>query len=230
MIDQNKYELKALRPGQICVTTDEAGAHVAYRSIPAGANLRWEPLDPDRLATKSAINGYCAFLAYSADADYIPECAVSQRQVAQYVANRAAFMTIEHSRAVAPLIKIANIATASVLKVVMGTSVANTLYALPGLGLDIGCSVDRQALQLIINVAEQSGCEHQLAELDIQPNARTGYNAALRWLNDHATPASLAKLVQLAAYNPVATDLATYTTATVPSLAQVATHSMFMEA
>lgn len=229
MIDHNKYELKALRPGQICVTTDEAGAHVAYRSVPAGDNLRWDPLDPERLATKSAINGYCAFLAFSAEADCIPECAVSQRQVAQFVANRAAFMTIEH-KAEAPLIKIAHVATTSVLKVVMGYNVANTLSALPRLGLDIGCGVDRQALQLVINVAEQSGCEDLLANLDIQPNARTGFNAAVRWLNDHATAACLAKLAQFAAHNPVAIDLANYTKATVPSLAQLVTHSMVMEA
>lgn len=230
MIDHNKYELRAFRAGQICVTTDEGGTYVAYRSVPAGANLRWEPLDPERLATKSAINGYCAYLAFSAEADCIPECAVSQRQVAQFIANRAAFMTIEHRRAEAPLIRIAHVATTSVLKVVMGCSVAQTLSALPRLGLDIGCGVDRQALQLIINVAEQSGCEHQLAHLDIQPCARTGFNAAVRWLNDHATAACLAKLAQLAAHNPVAIDLATYTKATVPSLAQAITHSMVMEA
>jgi hypothetical protein len=229
VIDDNKYELKAMRPGQICVTTDESGAHVAYRSVPAGANLRWEPLDPERLATKSAINGYCAFHAYCAEADYEPEYAVSLRQVAQLIASRACFMTIPF-KTEAPLIKIAHVATASVLKVVMGNCVANTLSDLPRFGLDIGCSVDRQALQLVINVAVQSGCEDLLANLDIQPNARTGFNAAVRWLNDHGTHASLAKLGQLAAYNPVATDLAMYTTATVPSLAQVVTHSMVVEA
>jgi hypothetical protein len=229
VIDQNQYELKALCPGQICVTTDEAGAHVAYRSVSDGAHLRWEPLDPEHLATKSAINGYCSFIDCRSEADYEPEYAISIRQMVQYIANRAFCMALGF-KTEAPLLKIANVAIASVLEVVRGNSVVSTLYALPRLGLDIGCSVDRQALQLIINVAEQSGCADLLANLDIRPNARTGFNAAVRWLNDHGTDASLAKLAQLAAYNPVATDLAMYTTATVPSLAQVVTHSMVVEA
>lgn len=229
MIDHNNYALKALRPGQICVATDADGAHVAYRAVPAGDALRWQPLDPERSATQSAINGYCAFLAHAAEADYQPEYAVSKRQLAQYVANKAAVMTIGLTSSV-PLVKIAHASTLAIVRAVLGNDIAQALSALPRLGLDIGCSRDRQSLQVVINIAEQADCEHLLSELHIKPFARSGYYAALRWINELATPKCLASLALLAPFNPAAADLAMQTSATVPSLAPALIHPMAMEA
>lgn len=232
MFDHKNYELRPLRQGQICVATFDAGQYLAFRSVSTGDNqLRWVPLDPERVATQAAITGYCAFLAQSAEAEFQPEFAVSKRQLAQLIANQAAVMTSgAPSDASLPLIKIAHLAASKVLRLALGNDIARTLSELPRLGLDIGCSRDRQALQVVINIAEQAGTEQLLGELDIKPFARTGFYSALRWLNDHATPGCLAKLAQLANHNPTAYDLALHTRATVPGLASGGYQPMLMEA
>jgi len=224
VIDVHSYELRPLRMGQVCVTRDAGGGFCAFRAVPQNNNgLRWEPLDPQSFATQAAINGYCAWLTHSAEASWYPACAVSQRQIAQLVAHRSSMLALSPR---APLIKIATLSVTTVLRAVMGDNVALTLSALSRLGLDIGTTRNRLALQTVINLAEKTGCEHLLDALDIQPLALEGFFNATRWIDDRATPLFLLELARLAHTNELAHDLATQTKATVPTVAMTPTMAL----
>jgi hypothetical protein len=211
-----QYELRPLRMGQVCVTRDAGGGFCAFRAVPVDNNgLRWEPLDPQSIATQAAINGYCAWLTHSEEAAWHPECALSQRQIAQLVAHRASMLALVPN---APLIKIAFVSVSTVLRAVMGDNVALAMSALTRLGLDIGGSRNRQALQLVINLAEKTGCEHLLDALDIQPCALEGFFSAVRWIDERSTPLFLLELARLAHTNELARDLAAQTKAIVPTV------------
>lgn len=226
MIDVQSYELRPLRMGQVCVTRDTGDGFCAFRAVPQGHNgLRWEPLDPQSIGTHAAINGYCAWLTHSAEAAWHPECAVSHRQIAQLVAHRSTMLALAPN---APLIKIAFVSVSCVLRAVMGDNVAVAMSALSRLGLDVGTSRNRLALQIVINLAEKTGCEHLLDALDIQPLALEGFFNATRWIDERATPLFLLELARLAHTNELARDLATQTKATVPTVAM--SPSMALEA
>ena len=229
MSDFKSYELRPLRMGQVCVTRDSGDGFGALRAEQAGHNgLRWEPLDPQSITTQAAINGYCAWITHSAEAAWHPECAVSQRQIAQLVAHRSSMLALGPS---APLIKIALLSITTVLRSVMGDNVALAMSALSRSGLDIGTSRNRLALQTVINLAEKTGCEHLLDAMDIQPLALEGFFNATRWIDERATPLFLMELARLANTNELARDLATQTKATVPTLASTSTTpSMALEA
>lgn len=229
MSDFKEYELRPLHMGQVCVTRDAGGAFCAFRAVPVNHTaLRWEPLDPESIATQAAINGYCAWLTHSEEAAWHPECAMSQRQIAQLVAHRSSMLALAPN---APLIKIAFVSVTTVLRAVMGDDVALAMSALRSLGLDMGGSRNRQALQIVINIAEKTGCEHLLDALDIQPLALEGFFNAVRWIDERATPLFLMELARLASTNELARDLATQTKATLPTLAPTSmTPSMALEA
>jgi hypothetical protein len=227
--DFKEYELRPLRMGQVCVTRDAGEGFCAFRAVPEGHNgLRWEPLDPLSIGTQAAINGYCAWLTHSAEAAWHPECAVTQRQIAQLVAHRSTMLALAPN---APLIKIAFLSVTTVLRAVMGDNVAVAMSTLPRLGLDIGTSRNRMALQTVINLAEKTGCEHLLDAMNIQPLALEGFFNATRWIDERATPLFLMELARLAHTNELARDLANQTKATVPTLAPTSmTPSMALEA
>lgn len=228
MSDFKEYELRPLRVGQVCVTRDAGDGFSAFRAVPEGSNaLRWEPLDPQSIATQAAINGYCAWLTHSEEAAWHPECAVSQRQIAQLVAHRSSMLALSPK---APLIKIAFVSVSTVLSAVMVDDVALAMSALSGLGLDIGGSRNRQALQIVINLAEKTGCEHLLDAMDIQPLALEGFFNATRWIDERSTPLFLLELARLAHTNELARELATQTKATVPTVPTPMTTSMALEA
>lgn len=219
MIDVQSYELRPLRLSQICVTRNGGDGFSAFRSVSeSNHGLRWEPLDPQSIVTHAAITGYCAWLTHSKEAEWRPECAVSYRQIAQLVAHRSTVLAITPNP---PLIKIALSSVTTVLRAVMGESIEQALSALPRLGLDIGTGRNRLALQTVINLAEKTGCEHLLDSLDIRPFALDGFDSATRWIDECATPSFLTELAHLAYSNELARDLATSTTATVPTVSPI---------
>lgn len=229
MSDFKEYELRPLRMGQVCVTRDAGDGYSAFRAVPEGHHgLRWEPLNPESIGSKAAINGYCAWLTHSAEAAWHPECAVSQRQIAQLVAHRSSMLALSPNT---PLIKIATLSVTNVLRAVMGDNIAVSMSELTRLGLDIGTSRNRLALQTVINLAEKTGCEHLLDALDIHPHALEGFFNAVRWIDERSTPLFLVELARLVATNELARDLASQTKATVPTLAPNSmTPSMALEA
>lgn len=228
MSDFKEYELRPLRMGQVCVTRDAGGGFCAFRAVPVINNgLRWEPLDPQSIATQAAINGYCAWLTHSEEAAWHPACAVSQRQLAQLVAHRSSMLALAPT---APLIKIATLSVTNVLRAVMTDDVALAMAALTRLGLDIGGSRNRLALQIVINLAEKTGCEHLLDALDIKPHALEGFFNAIRWIDERASPLFLLELARLAHTNELARDLTALTKATVPTVPTPVNASMALEA
>lgn len=222
MISFEHYELRPLRVGQVCVSRDVDNRLVAYQSVGAEANrLTWEPLNPcTTIAAQAAISGYCAAIKHSEDGVWHPQYAVSQRQIAQLVAHRSALVALA-LMPTAPLSKIAFQSLNSVLRAVVGDNVEHTMTALSCLGLDIGSSRNRKALQTVINLAEKTACEHRLAHLAIQPSALDGFVNAVHWIDYHATPLFLNELALMAKTNELARDLAEHTTAIVPIVAPV---------
>lgn len=217
MIDFLSYELRPLRIGQVCVTRDACDIFCAYQAVTETHNgLRWEPLDPHSIRTKAAINGYCTWLTDSKEAAWQPQCAVSQRQIAQLVAHRSSMLAMTPN---APLIKIATLSITGVLRAVMGDNVALAMSALTRLGLDIGTCRNRLALQTVINIAEKTNCGTLIDALDIQPHAHDGFFAAVRWIDERSTPLFLIELARLTLTSELARDLAQQTKATVPALA-----------
>lgn len=228
MSDFKEYELRPLRMGQVCVTRDAVGGFCAFRAVAVDNNgLRWEPLDPQSIATQAAINGYCAWLTHSEEAAWHLTYAVSQRQIAQLVAHRSSMLALGPN---APLIKIATLSVTNVLRAVMTDDVALAMSSLSRLGLDIVGSRNRLALQIVINLAEKTGCEHLLDALDIQPHALEGFFNAVRWIDERATPLFLLELARLAHINELARDLATQTKAIVPTVPAPMNPSMALEA
>lgn len=220
-----QYELRPLRVSQVCVTRDAGDGFVAYQSVGAADNrLTWEALNPHNIATHAAINGYCAAITHAEEGVWHPQCTMSQRQIAQLVAHRSALAALA-LMPTAPLVKIAFQSLNAVLRAVAGDNVEHTLNALSRLGLDLGSSRNRKALQAVINLAEKTGCEHRLAHLAIQPSALDGFVNAVHWIDYHATPLFLNELALLAKTDELARDLVAHTTATVPMVAPVVLHA-----
>lgn len=224
MTDFTTYEFQPLLKGQVCVARSESGVYLAYRAVPTENNgLRWEALDPQSFVSQAAINGYCAWLVYKEEASWVPTYGVSHRQIAQLVANRASILALAPST---PLIKIALLSINNVLRTVACNDIGQVINALSCLGLDIGNTRNRLALQLVINVAVKAACEHKLDALSILPLALDGFDHATRWIDEMATPLFLLELARLAHTDEIARDLAANTTATMPAVDPVSMMSM----
>lgn len=224
MIDFTKYEFQPLLRGQVCVGRSESGVYLAYRAVPTENNgLRWDALDPQSFVSQAAINGYCAWLVHNSEAAWVLACGVSQRQIAQLVANRASILALAPCT---PLMKIALLSINNVLRTVMSDDIGQVIKALSCLGLDVGNSRNRHALQVVINLAVKTACEHKLDALSILPMALDGFVHASRWIDEMATPLFLLELARLAYTDEVARDLAANTTANIPTVDPVAMISM----
>lgn len=207
----NEYQLKPLRSGQICVAEAEGGVLAAYRSLDAGAQgLYWEMIGVDELESRAAIIGFCTFEQHVTNSAWQPFCAVTAAQLAQLMAHRTALVAREHAEVGdLPLTRIAQQAIDHVTNAVLGESINPALRGLAQLGLDIGESRDRKALQIVINLAESNGAAELLEHLDIEPHARDGFVNAVTWLKTHATPQLLNAMANLASNSMTARLLVT---------------------
>lgn len=217
MTNLKHYEYQPLLQGQVCVDLDESGVFTALHAVATDNHgLRWITLDRKSFAAQAAINGYCAWLAHNEEASWRPAYAVSQRQLGQLVAHRASILALAPST---PLIKIAMLSIKNVLSTVMNDDIGQVIKGLSCLGLDVGNSRNRHALQIVIKLAEKTACEHLLDGLLILPLALDGFDNATRWIDQMATPLFLLELARLAYTDDVASELAARTRATVPCVA-----------
>ncbi len=206
MVWFTSFELKPLRAGQVVVAPAGAGV-AAYRSVHrvGGTGLEWLLLDAGSNQARAAVAAYVHFSGAKASA--VPRLAVSRRQAAQLCAHRAALLALNCSTCTS---QVHLCAIDQVLQAVAGRSCRFALEQLPGLGLDIDASPDRQALQLAINTGEAHLDIATLDYLDIRPCAAGGIAAASMWITTYATPAAINHLVDLAAHDDVARSLLTY--------------------
>jgi hypothetical protein len=207
----NEYQLKPLRSGQICVAQSEGGVLSAFRSLDVGSqDLYWKRIGIDELDSRAAIIGFRTFNQHVATGAWLPGCAVTASQLAQLVAHRTAIISCDHANASDKLLtRMAQQAIDDVIGATLGGSVTHALRELAHLGLDIGQSRDRQALQIVINLAERNGATEQLECLDIEQRARNGFVNAVTWLKIHATPPLLNDIADLAVQSQVARLLVT---------------------
>lgn len=209
MTHLDKYELRPLRSGQICVAPTREEPLVAYRSVLATAHsLEWTAVEPDSRTALAAVAGYRAYWGHVAATLGHWRFAMSPRQLAQMCAGRCVVMALA-----APednLETLAASALQSVLMTTLGDDVIYALEQLPEIGLDIGCTRERRALQIVINLAEADGASAMLDYLSIEPWAANGVVHASDWLSYFATPKILNGISDMAVTDDVARELLTY--------------------
>jgi hypothetical protein len=154
-----------------------------------------------------AIGAVTAFRSHAGGRSLRSRAFASERQLAQLVAHRASILALAGGQDATLLAKQA---IDDVRGAVCGTSIAFALERLPRLGLDIGNSCDRHALQLVINLAESNGRAYLLDHLVIAPQAHAGIRHARNWLRDFATPQMLNELSELARVDVLARQLISY--------------------
>jgi len=202
------FEYQPLRAGQVSVALDVDGQARAYRSVPApGGELTWATLERASLPATAAITAFGAYRNLASGRHGCSPALASPRQMVQWIAHRASILAIAGVRDVTLLAKQA---IAEVSDAAFGHSVAFSLERLPPLGLDIGYSSNRHALQLVVNLAEARGRAYLLDYLMIEPCAQEGVMHARNWLRDFATAQMLNDLSGCAGADSVARQLITF--------------------
>lgn len=202
------FEFQALRAGQVSVAVDAGGRAHARRSVRAAdGSLVWENLDCAGMPASAAIAAVSVLRADGSEPQLRTRAFASDRQLLQLIAHRASILALAGADDVH---LIAKQAIDDVRAAVAGHSIAFALERLPRLGLDVGYSADRHALQLAINLAEFSGRASLLDHLIIEPCARAGAAHARTWLKAFATPRMLNDLSELAAVDVLARQLLSY--------------------
>lgn len=208
MIQLCGFEFQPLRAGLVSVALDVDGQAHAYRSVPGlGGELAWTALERTSLPAQAAIAAFSAYRCLGASIDSCSPALASPRQMVQWIAHRASILAIADARDTTLLAKQA---ITEVCDAAFGRSVAFSLERLPRLGLDIGYSFNRHALQLVVNLAEARGRAYLLDYLVIEPNAQAGVVHARNWLRDFATAQMLNDLSGRAAGDSVARQLITF--------------------
>ncbi|MGO4801021.1 hypothetical protein ACEN2T_17225 [Pseudomonas sp. W22_MBD1_FP4] len=204
----NGFEFQPLRAGQVSVALDVDGQANAYRSVPtASGELTWVTLERASLPATAAIAAFSAYRNLASGRHGCSPALASPRQMVQWVVHRASILAIAGAQDVAQLAKQA---IDEVCDAALGRSVAFSLERLPRLGLDIGYSANRHALQLVVNLAEARGCAFLLDDLVIQPCAHAGAMHAQNWLRDFATAQILNDLSSRAGTDSIARQLITF--------------------
>jgi hypothetical protein len=199
------YELKPLRAGQIGVARDAGNQLSAFRACPTESQaLVWEELPADSQQRAAALHAYCLYLNRFANHADHPPCALTQRQLAQLIAQRAGDLSVRDGSSV---YETGFLAVASVLTATQGSSIRQALSQLSLLSLDIGTGIERHAMQLIIYLAETNGRAANLHYLAIEPYARGGIQHACDWLGQFRTPRMLTVLRELASTDSTAQRL-----------------------
>lgn len=199
------YELRPLRAGQVGVITRQGGELVALRATPvAGGALTWQTLDAQTGMARSAVAGFQRARQQLHSGEVATPCAVTQRQLMQLTAHRAALLALTGA---GHFTEHADRAFSEVVDAAAGANVHIALSLLMGLGLDVGPSEARVALQLVINLAVEHQCAAALDHLQVGPNAHDAIAAASAWLSCHATPALLNTLSDLSTQCTLAQQL-----------------------
>jgi hypothetical protein len=192
----------------VSVALDVDGLAHALRSVrTAGGALTWANLERDSLPASAAIAGAAAIGSNVDGLALRSRAFASERQLAQLVAHRTSILALTGGHDLAQLAKQA---IDDVRAAVCGHSIVFALERLPRLGLDVGYSCNRHALQLVINLAEANDRAYLLDHLVIEPCASAGAAHARNWLRDFATPQMLNDLSELARVDGLVRQLITY--------------------
>ncbi|WP_219096154.1 hypothetical protein [Pseudomonas sp. UMAB-40] len=189
------------------VAVDVDGQAHALRSVRTAAGaLTWANLERGSCVALAAVGAFNAFHARGVRL-FRGQALSSARQLAQLVVHRASILTLAGGHNAAEIEKQA---IEEVLTAASGHSIAFSLEQLPRLGLDIGYSRQRHALQLVINLAEANGLAQLLDDLVIEPCAQSGVQHARNWLRDYATPQMLNDMSEFASVDGLARQLITF--------------------